>query len=136
MGDIFSTFFGGGFDGGGSAQGRRKKEIGGDIEIQVSLDFSEAYSGVKKEVTFSKNTLCPDCHGSGAKSESGVSNCPDCNGSGRIRKRMQTLFGVVEQAIACDRCDGSGKIIKESCPTCRGKKIVTAKRTRTIDVPA
>ena len=49
---------------------------------------------------------------------------------------MQTVFGVMEQATECERCDGTGKIIKQACPTCKGHKYIRTKRTRTIDVPA
>lgn len=136
MGDIFETFFngGGGFSGGQSSG--RRREVGEDLELQLDLTFEEAYLGVKKEIAFTKRTICSDCQGSGAKSKDSVATCPDCGGSGRVRRRVQTLFGVMEQATSCDRCDGTGKIIKESCTTCKGKKYVNQTRTRTIEVPA
>ena len=136
MGDIFETFFngGGGFGAGGSSG--RRREVGEDIELQLDISFEEAYSWVKKEVSFAKKVICSDCKGSGAKSKESVATCPDCDGAGKVRRRVQTPFGVIEQATICHRCDGTGKIIRESCPTCKGKKYVSEKRTRTIDIPA
>ena len=46
------------------------------------------------------------------------------------------MFGVVEQVAACERCSGTGHIIKEVCPTCKGKKTVQKQHSRTIDIPA
>jgi len=135
MGDIFETFFNGGNGFGGQSAGRRR-DVGDDIEIQIDISFEEAYLGVKKEVAFSKKTICSDCHGTGAKSKDAIASCSDCGGQGKVRRRVQTLFGVMEQAMSCDRCEGTGKVIKEACTTCKGKKYVTQKRTRTIDIPA
>jgi molecular chaperone DnaJ len=135
VGDIFESFFGGGFQWGGSG-GSRRREVGGDLEVRLALSFAEAYAGVKKEISFERQTICGDCKGSGARTASDISSCPDCNGSGRVRRRVQTLFGVVEQTTECERCDGTGKIIKQACSTCRGHKFVRSTKTRTIDVPA
>jgi molecular chaperone DnaJ len=137
VGDIFSSFFWGGFDGGFWGGGRRKKEVGGDIEIRVDISFKESYLGVKKEVSFIKKILCSDCHGTGAAHwKDGLSTCPDCSGSGKVKRRMQTMFGVVEQVAACERCNGTGQVIKEVCSTCKGKKTVQKQHSRTIDIPA
>ncbi len=102
----------------------------------MALTFAEAYNGVKKEVVYDRQTICGDCKGTGAKNPHDVTTCPDCGGVGRVKRRVQTMFGVMEQAVECERCDGTGKIIKEPCPTCKGYKFVRTKRTRTIDVPA
>ncbi len=137
MGDIFETFFGGsaGFGGGASGGGRRR-EVGSDLEVTVSLTFEEAYAGIQKEISFTKQVICSDCKGTGAKTPHDMANCPDCNGVGRVRRRVQTLFGVAEQTVTCDRCDGTGKVIKTPCPSCKWNRYVEQKRKRTIDIPA
>ncbi len=133
FGDIFESFFGGGFSQGG---GGRRQEIGADIEVQVKISFEEAIRGIKKEIKFKKRIICGDCHGTGAKKGTDMMSCPDCNGNGRVKRRMQSLFGVVEQVVTCERCGGSGKIVKEACPKCKGSKYVDDTRARTIEVPA
>jgi molecular chaperone DnaJ len=135
VGDIFESFFGGGFQWGGGG-GSRRREVGADLEVRVALSFAEAYAGVKKEISFDRQTICGECKGSGARSQGDISTCPDCSGSWRVRRRVQTLFGVVEQATECERCDGTGKIIKQACSSCKGHKFVRSTKTRMIDVPA
>lgn len=132
FGDIFETFFGGGFSGGGG----RRQEVGADIEIHVKLGFEEAIRGTKKEIKFQKKVICHDCKGTGAKAGSQMETCADCNGAGRVRRRAQSLFGVIDQVVTCERCGGSGKTIKESCPTCKGRKYIDETKTRTIEIPA
>ena len=53
-----------------------------------------------------------------------------------MRRRVQTLFGVMEQSSSCERCDGTGKVIRVPCGTCKGHRYIEEKRKRTIDVPA
>lgn len=136
MGDIFETFFNGGGGFGNTNTGGRRREVGEDIELELNITFEESYLGIKKEIAFTKKVICSDCKGSGAKSKDSIASCPDCGGSGKVRRRVQTMFGVMEQATSCDRCSGTGKIIREACSACKGKKYVNQKRTRTIDVPA
>lgn len=49
---------------------------------------------------------------------------------------MQTVFGVVEQAVACPKCRGTGKIVEHPCQKCRGERYVFFKTDRKVDVPA
>ena len=54
MGDIFSSFFGGGF-GGSRSQSRANMPIDGDdIGVRVILSFEEAVFGCKKEISFAR----------------------------------------------------------------------------------
>lgn len=134
LGDIFSQFFGGGFQQGGT---RRQSGLGGeDIELRVSIDFGEALSGVKKTVSFSKRVTCGECSGSGAKKGTTPRECPTCRGSGQVRHRTQTIFGVIEQAGVCESCQGKGKVISEKCGTCHGECRTVEKITKEVDVPA
>lgn len=110
--------------------------MGEDIEVKLDVTFGEAILGTKKELKFRRQSVCQDCHGTGAKAGSAMETCPDCHGNGRVRQRSQTVFGVMEQIVACPRCGGNGKIIKEACSTCHGKKFVTETVNKEIDVPA
>ena len=65
MGDIFDSFFGGGF--GGGCQRRNGPVRGRDIQQAVELTFEEAAFGCKRKVTIIRGESCEECGGSGAK---------------------------------------------------------------------
>lgn len=132
--DIFESFFGGGFQ-----QGPRRKAggvEGEDIEIRVKLSFAEALSGLKKTVSYSRKVVCHECGGTGAKKGTEPKECPQCRGSGQIRRRTQTIFGIMEQTGICDMCQGTGKIIAEKCAVCHGERRETVKTEKEIEIPA
>ena len=129
--DIFQSFFGGGQARGG----RRRREDGEDIERTIRMSFAEAITGVHRVVSYERRVVCTECLGSGSEHGAKPRTCPGCHGSGHIRRRMQTLFGLVEQTVACDTCAGEGTIIDAKCHLCKGKKYVSTKVERPIDVP-
>ena len=133
LGDIFGSFFGGGF--GGSQQKRNGPVKGDDIELDLTIDFEESMFGCKKEVTFTRECKCSSCKGSGA--ESGAPEvCSVCHGTGQVR-RVQSMGGMQFQTTApCDRCRGKGKIIKDPCKTCRGSGITRERKNLTVNIPA
>lgn len=132
LGDIFGSFFGEGFGGGGRRNGPRK---GRNIDVSVNISFEEAAFGCEKEVTFRRLENCKDCNGTGAKNGTEVETCSTCGGSGTVRQRQNSIFGQVVQTVTCSRCNGTGKIIKESCSTCDGKGKVYRNVTKKINIP-
>ncbi len=66
LGDIFSSFFGGGFGGGRQANPNAPRR-GEDIQARVTISFEEAAKGCKRTIEVTRVDTCPDCHGSGAK---------------------------------------------------------------------
>lgn len=137
--DLFSMFFGGGFDmqggmfGGGPAAAPR----GDDVETRLALTFAEAVFGVSKEVEVRAEQSCEACSGSGAKPGTGRESCPQCHGSGRMRE-VSSLggFGQFVRTTTCNVCRGQGSIVKEPCETCRGTGRLRGTRTVKVDVPA
>ena len=90
MGDIFESIFGGfgGFGGGGgrsAAANANAPRRGGDIHSNVRISFMEACQGVKKTISFAHMDACPQCHGTGADSNTKKQVCPECNGRGSTR---------------------------------------------------
>ncbi len=134
LGDIFSSFFGGGF--GGSSRSRNAPRQGDDREVRINLTFDEAVFGCSKEIKFYRIEACPDCSGSGAAKGSSPETCSNCQGSGRVRVGQRTPFGVMQTERACDKCGGSGKIIKNPCPNCQGKGNVRKQKNFTVNIPA
>ncbi|GIM28097.1 chaperone protein DnaJ [Clostridium polyendosporum] len=133
FGDIFETFFGGGFGGGGRRNGPSR---GADIEYTLTLNFEEAVFGVDKEISITRSENCESCKGTGAKSGSAPKSCPKCGGSGQVRSQRQTPFGNFISTSACDRCGGTGQIIDDPCLECKGKGKVRKTRKISVKVPA
>ncbi len=133
FGDIFDTFFGGGF-GGSSARSNAPRQ-GSDIEIVADLTFEEAAFGCKKEISFKRVELCPDCNGSGAKKGTSPEVCPDCKGTGQVKRMQRTMLGNIMTSQPCSRCGGKGKTIKEHCPTCSGNGRIQKNKKIKLDIP-
>lgn len=130
--DIFESFFSGGFGGAGSTRRAR----GGDRETIAEVSFAESVSGVRKTVTYSRTVKCHHCHGSGAETPEDTKTCTDCQGRGRVRRRMQTVFGVMEQETVCPTCEGRGKTVSKKCHVCRGRGLEDIRVEKPIDIPA
>ena len=70
--DIFEDFFGD-MGGGNQSRGRRRQEQRGeDLKYEISIDLREAYTGVKKEISFDTLVTCDACDGTGSESGSGL----------------------------------------------------------------
>ncbi|KAI4453709.1 dnaj 1 mitochondrial-related [Holotrichia oblita] len=97
---------------------------GGDISLNVTLTFEEAAYGVQKDVAVNRFEPCSACKGTGAKSGTQYAKCNSCGGTGKVRFAQETPFGRVVSMKSCSACNGSGKIIKEPCPTCNGRSLL------------
>ena len=106
IGDIFSSFFGG-----GRRTNPNAPRQGSDTEQNIVISFEEAAFGCEKEITITRIEKCSTCNGSGAKEGTQPTTCPICNGSGQIHVQQRTPFGVMQSQRPCDRCGGKGKII-------------------------
>lgn len=136
VGDIFSSFFGGGF--GGSRSGSRANApiAGDDIGVRVVLSFEEAAFGCKREINFARVQKCGHCSGTGAKKGTSPEKCTKCGGRGTITVQQRTAFGVMQSTKACPDCNGTGKIIKTPCENCRGKGYEKVNKSLTVTIPA
>lgn len=135
LGDIFNSFFGGGFGGGRSANPNAPSR-GSDTETAVNISFEEAAKGCKKTIAYQKIEPCSDCNGSGAQKGTSAKSCPNCGGTGQVRINQRTPFGVVQTSRSCDRCGGKGKIIESPCKTCGGTGRVRKQKTIEVNIPA
>ena len=135
MGDIFSSFFGGGF-GGGRRSNPNAPQRGADISASVVLSFEEAAKGCTKSVKFAHSEQCPDCSGSGAKAGTSASTCGDCHGTGDVTTVQRTAFGQMQSQRPCPKCGGKGKVIPNPCPKCGGRGRVRVNAEHKINIPA
>ncbi|MBQ9532003.1 MAG: molecular chaperone DnaJ [Eubacterium sp.] len=138
LGDIFSSFFGGGggFGGFGGSRNPNAPQRGRDIQSAVTITFEEAAKGCKKTIEISRVEDCSQCHGTGAAEGTSATKCPECQGRGVVNVQQRTAFGVMSTQRPCSRCGGKGKIIETPCSKCGGKGKVRKKTKVDINIPA
>lgn len=122
-GNIFDMFFGG--------RSRRKAH---DLRYNLTIDFEEVASDIKKKIKFRKKVRCSYCKGTGAK-DGKLTECSHCNGSGQLRRTQRTMFGIFQQVMPCKYCSASGRIPKNKCPEC-DDGFTHDLRELTINIPA
>ena len=133
LGDIFSSFFGGGRSSRRANVGPQKGE---DVLQRIRVQFMDAILGKKVLVPVEYDEPCKTCGGTGAKSSSAIKTCPKCGGKGYINVQSRSIFGMMETQQVCPDCRGSGKIITDKCPDCGGKGYTHIKRDMEVNIPA
>ena len=134
LGDIFSSFFGGGF--GTSSRNPNAPSRGRDIQASVTLTFEEAAKGCKKTIEVMRVMDCSECGGTGAAKGTSPTVCPECHGSGVQTVSQRTPLGVMSTQRTCSRCGGKGKIINTPCHKCNGKGKVRTRKKIEVNIPA
>ena len=132
LGDIFSSFFGGGRQQINTAGPRR----GNDAIVRVKVDFMDTILGRDIEIPLTVDEQCSACRGTGARTPNDIKSCPTCNGRGYVRVSRRSLFGTIEQQEVCGRCNGAGKIITDKCPNCSGKGYNRVKKNVKVHIIA
>ena len=136
FGDIFNDFFGG-------ATGESQHHVnptaptrGEDLDYTLSIDFMDAITGKKTQVSYTRSETCPTCGGNGAEKGTHPITCDKCHGSGYMTITQKSLIGVIRQQAVCDKCHGKGVIIEHPCQTCHGNGVVDGKNTIEVNIPA
>ena len=136
LGDIFSSFFCGGFGGRSSSRKQNGPRKGADLNLRMEITFEQAFSGVEKEITVTRNETCDNCHGTGAKPGTSVTKCTTCNGTGQVTQVQNTILGQMQTRRTCTVCHGTGEIIKEPCEVCHGNGTVRKQPRIKVKIPA
>ena len=131
FGDLFRSFFGGGFGGGYEERSR-----GQDLAYDLEVTLEEAAKGVEKEIEIPRTEHCNVCGGTGAAPGSTAKVCSRCGGAGKIQNMRKAGFAMYVQVSACPVCRGKGKLIESPCSNCRGSGLVRKRRKITVKVPA
>lgn len=135
LGDIFSTIFGGGSRA-GSRRNNNGPIKGADLRYNMEITFEEAFLGVEREITITRDEPCTTCSGSGAKPGTSSETCKVCGGSGQVRQVQNTILGQMQTTKTCSNCHGTGKVIKEVCDNCKGKGTVRKQAKIKVKIPA
>ena len=125
LGDILSDFFGQ-----RGRPGPSEPSQGGDLHYSLDIDFEDAIRGRATEITIQKHLRCGTCQGSGARPGSAPESCPDCGGSGR-----RVRSGLLRTSQPCPRCQGNGKISRETCTACGGRGLTFGTERIAVKVP-
>ena len=136
LGDIFSSFFRGGFGGRTTSRRQSGPSKGSDLNLGIEITFEQAFLGVEKEITITRNETCDTCHGNGAKPGTSVTKCTMCNGTGQVTQVQNTILGQMQTRRTCSACHGTGEVIKEPCETCYGKGKVRKQPKIKVKIPA
>lgn len=138
-GDIFSMFediFGdalGGFGGGRRGRSSNRPQRGYSLETQTTITLEEAFTGVQREIEFTRQDNCPTCSGSGAKPGSEPVPCVSCGGAGYVEQ--PGFGGMFRMRSTCPACGGQGKVIRDKCSTCSGSGHRPMKRDLLVKIP-
>lgn len=133
IGDLLGGLFNRGRRRGGagpaSGVGPRR---GADLEAELSMSFSDAVTGVSTTLYLTSDAACSTCHGSGAKPGTSPRICGVCQGRGVIDDNQ----GFFSLSQPCTACQGTGVIVDDPCPTCRGSGVERRQREVKVRIPA
>jgi molecular chaperone DnaJ len=129
IGDLLGQMFGRSRQSGrGGAAPRR----GADLTAQLTLDFADAAHGLTTTLYLTSDAQCSTCDGSGAKPGTQPSRCSVCGGRGVLDDNQ----GMFSFSTPCRNCQGTGSVITDPCPTCRGSGIERRPREVKVRIPA
>jgi molecular chaperone DnaJ len=135
LGDLFSVFFGDELFGGLGGRPGRRSARGADILAEVSIELSEAASGVTRTVQFPAVVECGTCRGTGAAPGTSPTACSRCGGTGRLQSVSSSFFGQVVRTQACPQCGGAGEVVETPCEDCSGTGRLTERRELEVEIP-
>ncbi|KAI8143087.1 hypothetical protein BJV82DRAFT_613462 [Fennellomyces sp. T-0311] len=133
--DLFANLFGGGGGasfgggfGGASFGGPPRPRKGENMKYPLQVSLEDLYNGKRTKMALEKNVICTTCSGRGGKTGA-VKKCAACNGRGFQVAMRQLGMGMVQQMqVPCEDCNSSGKVVKDKCKKCRGKKVTVEKK--------
>ncbi|CAK9149021.1 unnamed protein product [Ilex paraguariensis] len=99
-----------------------------DVQVELSLSFSEAARGCTKHLSFDASVPCDSCHGLGYPLNAQKRSCPTCGGIGSVT--------IPPFTSTCSACKGLGYIIKDFCRSCRGSGMVEGVKDVMVKIPA
>ncbi|HEX7280408.1 MAG TPA: J domain-containing protein [Vicinamibacterales bacterium] len=105
-------------------------EHGADIHARTTLTFEEAWRGVQRTVTVTRQDTCRACAGSGYQRVA-ETRCVSCEGAGVVR----SVRGHMVFAKTCPMCGGEGRLKQQECTPCRGQGVEPRAETLTVRIP-
>jgi molecular chaperone DnaJ len=103
---------------------------GAALEATARVSFKDAVTGGQSAISIMRQQRCVTCAGDGRVARPPV-QCPACGGHGDRRwARGHLVF-----TKPCDACDGTGRLTREPCGTCRGVGIAPQSEVVRVALP-
>lgn len=131
FGDIFEQFFGGA----GTRSRKKGPQKGADLRYDLQITFEEAAFGKEMTIKVPRMETCDECGGTGAQKGTTPDECPDCHGTGMRQTTTRTPIGIISNSRPCERCHGTGHIVKNPCGKCHGNGKVRVQRDIDLKIP-
>ena len=137
FGDIFESMFGGNTGAGSGFRqrqtaGKPQAQRGHDRHTSVTISLKDAYTGLKKEISYSHLSMCEACKGKAMEPGTSAKTCDKCKGHGEVQYRQ----GFFMYSQSCTACSGQGFTIPSPCKTCGGRSRKQKLDKFTITIPA
>lgn len=135
LGDIFSSFFGGGSSGSSDPR-RARTRRGRDVETRVEITFEQAIFGTEVDMRLNLEDACDHCKGTTVEPGFELKKCETCKGAGQVMNVTRTIFGNIQQPAICPACSGIGKVPEKTCSVCRGRGTQKKEQNVALKIPA
>jgi molecular chaperone DnaJ len=112
-------------------RGTEAGEHGADIHARTQLTFEEAWHGVQRTVTVTRQDTCRACDGSGFQRVA-ETRCVSCEGTGAVR----SVRGHMVFTKTCPMCGGEGRLKQQECVPCNGLGVAPRSETLAVRIPA
>ncbi len=106
-------------------------EHGADIHARAQLTLEEAWHGVQRTVTVTRQDTCRACSGSGFQRVA-ETRCVSCEGTGSVR----SVRGHMVFTKTCPTCGGEGRLKQQECVPCNGLGVEPRSETLVVAIPA
>jgi len=103
--------------------------------VAVEIDLLQAAHGASVTVSYEAIERCEHCHGNGAEPGTPIETCQRCGGAGQLQGVTRTPFGQMVRTVACDVCQGDGRVASKPCGECRGRGRRSGTQRLDVDIP-
>lgn len=104
---------------------------GNDKQASVTLKLREAATGTVKSLRVAILDTCTSCSGTGKTESTTIETCGHCGGKGRV----QSSYGFFQTIVECERCEGTGSILRNPCQKCDGKGVTPGVKETSVSFP-
>ena len=97
----------------------------------INITLEQFYLGHNFDININRQSFCPNCDNSGAKSKE---TCKPCNGRGVISQVVQMGPMAMHTTGPCLDCQGKGERVITACDKCSGTGYLQEKRALSVKI--